>query len=140
MIYSLWLKNDNVLFWAWISLSYKAKKTVKSKKYKSGFHKLKVFAPILRSNLQCLTKTWIYLTPYVCTELIFDSRSSFTTKYFLKKLFTLLLAPFVSKLVNYSRQSYSLKNVWKPSKVLAKVQFFAKQLAFLGKSWKKSNA
>ena len=68
-------------------------------------------------------KTWIYLTPYVCTDRIFDSRpfNFMNNKIFLKKLlykilayiFTLLLAPFASKLVNYSRHSESLKNVWK---------------------------
>ena len=57
------------------------------------------------------------LHTYVCTEHIFDSRPFMYNKISLKKLlahiFTLLLVPFESKLVNYSRQSESLKNVWK---------------------------
>ena len=74
----------------------------------------------IRQKLQKLAKTWIYLTPYVCIERIFDSHSC-TAKYFWKKvlqklvadIFTLLLTPFTLKLVNYSRHSDSLKNVWK---------------------------
>ena len=62
--------------------------------------------------LQCLAKTCIYLTPYACTERIFDSRP-FMYYYviFLKKLFhifTLLLAPFASKLANFWRHSETL--------------------------------
>ena len=62
-------------------------------------------------------KTWIYyLTPYVCTERIFDSRPFMYNKMFLKKtpqklvanIFTLLLAPFASKMVNYSKHSETL--------------------------------
>ena len=56
-------------------------------------------------------------TPYVCTELIFDSRLFMYNKIFLKKfllklvapIFTLLLAPLALKLVNYSRPSEFLK-------------------------------
>ena len=52
---------------------------------------------------------------YVCTERIFDSRLSMYNKSFLKKvlykfvihIFTLLLAPFASKSVNYSSHSES---------------------------------
>ena len=39
------------------------------------------------SNIHCLAKTWIYLTPYVCTERIFDSRPLMYNKIFLKKSF-----------------------------------------------------
>ena len=57
--------------------------------------------------------------PSVCTEHIFDSRPFMYIKIFLKDLlqnivvhiFTLLLAPFTPKLVNYSRHSESLKYV-----------------------------
>ena len=60
------------------------------------------------SNIQKLAKTWIYFTPYVCTDRIFDSRPFMNNKIFLKKLlwkfvahiFMLLLAHFESKLVN----------------------------------------
>ena len=60
----------------------------------------------------------------VCTERIFDSRMLLYNKIFLKKLskkfivliFTLLLAPFAPKFVNYSRHSESLKYVWKSTK------------------------
>ena len=59
-------------------------------------------------KIHCPAKTWIYLTPYVCTEWIFDSRPFMYNKIFLKKLlqklvahiFGLLLALFASKLVN----------------------------------------
>ena len=52
-------------------------------------------------------------SPYVCTERIFDSRPFTYNKILLKKLLkkltahilTLLLAPFASKLANYSRRS-----------------------------------
>ena len=72
------------------------------------------------TQLQCLAKTWIYLTPYICAEWTFDSRPFIHNKIFLKKLlkqfvaniFTLLLAPFASLLVNYSQHSESL-NIWK---------------------------
>ena len=54
---------------------------------------------------------------YVCNDRIFDSRPFMYSKIFLKKLlekfvfhtFMLLLAPFASKLVNYSRHRESLK-------------------------------
>ena len=54
---------------------------------------------------------------YVCTERIFDSRLLMNKKVFLKKIlqpfvvhiFTLLLAPFASKSVNYSLLIESLK-------------------------------
>ena len=36
--------------------------------------------------IQCLAKTWIYLTPYVCTERIFDSRPFMYNKMFLKEV------------------------------------------------------
>ena len=39
-----------------------------------------------RPNIHCPAKTWIYLTPYVCTEGIFDSRPFMYNKIFLKKL------------------------------------------------------
>ena len=39
-----------------------------------------------RQDLQKLAKTWIYLTPYVCTEGIFDSWPFMYHKIFLKKL------------------------------------------------------
>ena len=60
---------------------------------------------------------------YVCTDRIFDSPPFMYNKIFLKKLlqkllapiFTLLLAPFASKLVNYWRHRESLKNVRKCS-------------------------
>ena len=72
----------------------------------------------LISKLHCLAKTWIYLTPYVCNERIFDSWPFMYNKTFLKKIlyklvahiFTLHLTPFASKLVNYSRLSESLNN------------------------------
>ena len=72
-------------------------------------------------DLQSLAKTWIYHTRYVCSERIFDSRPFMYSKIFLKKIvskivahiFTLLLAPFASKLVNFLRHSESLNNVWK---------------------------
>ena len=56
-----------------------------------------------------------------CTERIFNSRPFVYKKIFLKKLlqkllahiFTLLLAPFASKLINHLRHSESLKNIWK---------------------------
>ena len=62
-----------------------------------------------KNFLHCPAKTWIYLTPYVCTERIFDSRPFMYNKVFLEKLllklvahiFTLLLAPYASKLVIY---------------------------------------
>ena len=37
--------------------------------------------------IHCPAKTWIYLTPYVCTEWIFDSRPFMYNKIFLKKIF-----------------------------------------------------
>ena len=37
--------------------------------------------------LHWLAKTWIYLTPYVCTGRIFDSRPFMYNKFFLKKIF-----------------------------------------------------
>ena len=54
--------------------------------------------------------------PYVYTEQIFESQPFMYNKIFLKSSyrttsFTLLLAPFAPKLVNYSSQSDSLKNV-----------------------------
>ena len=66
-----------------------------------------------KKTLQCPAKTWIYLTPYVCTEHIFDSRPFMNNKAFLEKLlkklgaqiFELLLAPIAVKLVNDSRHS-----------------------------------
>ena len=36
------------------------------------------------------------------------AHSSYTTKYFVAHIFTILLAPFASKLVNYSRHSETL--------------------------------
>ena len=39
------------------------------------------------SFLHCPAKTWIYLTPYVCTEQIFDSRPFMSNEMLLKKLF-----------------------------------------------------
>ena len=76
--------------------------------------------------LQCLPKTWIYPTPYVCTERIFDSRPFIHKKMFLKKvlknliahIFTLLLTPFTSKLVKYSRHSESFEKCLKTVKSL----------------------
>ena len=38
----------------------------------------------LLPNLHCLAKTQIYLTPYICTERIFDSRPFMYNKIFLK--------------------------------------------------------
>ena len=40
----------------------------------------------IRLYIQKLAKTWIYLTPYVCTERIFDSRPFMHNKIFLKNL------------------------------------------------------
>ena len=37
--------------------------------------------------LHCPAKKWIYLTPYLCTERIFDSRPFMYNKMFLKKLY-----------------------------------------------------
>ena len=64
-----------------------------------------------------------WICTYVCIELIFDSSMFMGNKIFLEKLlqkcvvhiFTLLLALFTSKLVNYSRHSETL-NLWKNSK------------------------
>ena len=64
------------------------------------------------------------LTSYVYTERIFDSPPFLYNKMFLKELlhkllahiFTLLLTPFASKLVNQSRHSESL-NIQKNSKL-----------------------
>ena len=58
-------------------------------------------------------------SPYVCTERIFDCQPFMYNNVVLKKLlfkllariFTLLLAPFASKLVNFWRHSESLKIV-----------------------------
>ena len=69
------------------------------------------------SYIHCPAKTWIYLTSYVCTKRIFDSRPFMNNKIFLKKLlqkfvvhiFTLYLA----RSVNFSRHSESVKYVWK---------------------------
>ena len=36
--------------------------------------------------IHCLAKTWFYLTPYICTERIFDSQPFMYNKIFLKKL------------------------------------------------------
>ena len=47
--------------------------------------------PCLRT-LQFLAKTWIYLTPYTCTERIFDSELFMYNKTFLKKLLQKLVA------------------------------------------------
>ena len=66
-----------------------------------------------------LTKTWIYLTPYLCTERIFDNQPFMYIKVFLKKLlwklvaliFTLLLASFASKLAKIWR--HSAVGLWK---------------------------
>ena len=60
---------------------------------------------------------------YICTERIFDRPPFMYNKVFLSKLiqnlvaniFTLLLVPFASKLVNYSKRSESL-NIQKNSK------------------------
>ena len=51
-----------------------------------------VFRTFIKSSdfftewIHCLAKTWIYLTPYVCTERFFDSRSFMYNKIFFKKL------------------------------------------------------
>ena len=39
-----------------------------------------------KEHVQKLTKTWIYLSPYVCNERIFDSRPFMYNKIFSKKL------------------------------------------------------
>ena len=65
------------------------------------------------SRVQKVAKKGIYLTPYVCTERVFDRRLFMYNKIFLKKLllklvaliFTLFLAPVVFKFVNYSSHS-----------------------------------
>ena len=77
---------------------------------------------VVRRNTVDTTRIKPFST-YVYTEWIFDSPPFMYSKIFLKELlrkkvvhiFTLLLAPFASKLINYSRHSKSLKNVWKPS-------------------------
>ena len=38
------------------------------------------------SHIQCHAKTWIYFTPYVCSERIFDSRPFMLNKIFWKKI------------------------------------------------------
>ena len=81
-------------------------------------HQIIVFT---RINVQIQPKWTVRGITYVCTERIFDSRLLMYNKIFLEKLwykflvhiFTLLLAPFTSNLVNYSRHSESLKYVWK---------------------------
>ena len=91
-----WVNNEHLL------AKVESFKPVYSKKWKKKIH--------------CPAKTWIYLTPYVCTELMFESRPFMYNKTFLKKIlqklaahiFTLLMAPFTSKLVNYSRDSETL--------------------------------
>ena len=42
-------------------------------------------------EIHCLAKTWIYPSPYVCTERIFDSLPFMCNKIFLKKIFFKLL-------------------------------------------------
>ena len=65
---------------------------------------------------QCLAKTWIFLTPYVCTERIFDSRPFASNKIFLKKVSLKLVAHIFTLLLALGGQLYeSLKNVWKRS-------------------------
>ena len=74
--------------------------------------------------LQIQPKQTVRGMTYVCTERIFDSRLLMHNKISLEKLFlkfvvyifTLLLAPFASKLVNYWRHSESL-NIRKNSKI-----------------------
>ena len=77
---------------------------------------------LLLQYLHCLTKTLVYITPYVrCTEQIIDSRPFMYNKIFLKKLwykcivliFRLLLAPLRQN-CSYSK-SLKLKYmyVWK---------------------------
>ena len=69
--------------------------------------------------LHGLAKTWIYLTPYVCNERIFNSRPFMYNNTLVKKLlyklvahiFTLLLAPFASKSAKFWRHSEPL-NKW----------------------------
>ena len=71
------------------------------------------------NNFSIHTVNTTRITPfsaYVCTELIFDSQLFLCIKIFLKivlrklavHIFTFLLAPFTSKLVNYSRHSETL--------------------------------
>ena len=74
------------------------------------FNRLNSYAKFI----QKLAKIRIYLTPYLCTERIFDSRPFMYDKIFLQKLFlklvahifTLLLAPFASKLVNFCKSFF----------------------------------
>ena len=40
---------------------------------------------LCKSILHCLTKKWIYLTPYICIEWIFDSRPFMCNKTFFEK-------------------------------------------------------
>ena len=81
------------------------------------------------NNFSIHTVDTIRITPfsaYVCTELIFDSQLFLCIKIFLKKvlrklavhIFTFLLAPFTSKLVNYSRHSESL-NIFENQQIAA---------------------
>ena len=80
---------------------------------KCGFWCFMLCSWIFQYEEKTYAKTWIFLTPYVCTERIFDSRSFMYNNIFLKKLleklvaiiYTLLLAHFVFKLVNYSKLS-----------------------------------
>ena len=86
---------------------------VKQKIYQIFGMKYEIFWNDAKHTLTA--KTWIYHTPYVCTERMFDMRKYFWKKLSLKlvaHIFTLLLAPFVYKLFNYSRHCDSLKNVW----------------------------
>ena len=76
------------------------------------------------SHIQCLAKTWIYLTPYVCTERIFDSRPFIIyKKYFWKNSYKSMwltslcfFLTFCVILVNHSRRSETL-NFRKNSKL-----------------------
>ena len=46
-------------------------------------------------NLQCLAKTWIYLTPYVCIERIFESPPLLNNIIFWKRTLTKVWSPYL---------------------------------------------
>ena len=84
--------------WYLYSFSPFSYQTIKNKWFSKVIHSLKsnslaAYLGVDKClNIHWHTKTWIYLTPYVCTEGIFDSRPFMYNKIFLKKLLKKLVA------------------------------------------------
>ena len=88
-VFLFWFITKLCFGWLTAENSIKSKFRPLSKQNGVYFVLPKVFQTMRKSIkiclLQKLAKTWIYLTPYVCTERIFDGRQ-FMHKIFLKKL------------------------------------------------------